>query len=254
MDLFLSDENYRKASKVLKPIASSIDEENTYNKHLAMTIDGWPVELHGTLRSGLWRSVERELDNVQHSVFFDGNVRSTEFRNSKGCSVQVFLPRVKEDVVFVFSHILQHFFQEGIGLRQICDWCRLMWTYKDSLDVQALESRIRKMGVMTEWEAFYNLASRYLGMPDLDTSFLCRDSKYDKRADRIMEFVLETGNFGHNRNYSYQNKYLYLVYKAISLWRHITDTIRYMRIFPVDSIKVMWSKLKVGVEWVVKGK
>lgn len=64
------------------------------------------------------------------------------------------------DVMFVFSHILQHFFKEGIGLRQICDWCRLMWTYRDSLNHGFLESRIKKAGVMTEWNFFYIPCSR----------------------------------------------------------------------------------------------
>ena len=29
-----------------------------------------------------------------------------------------------------------------------------------------LESRIKRMGLISEWKAFYNLANRYLGMPD----------------------------------------------------------------------------------------
>lgn len=44
------------------------------------------------------------------------------------------MPRAEEDVVYVFAHILQHFFKGGIGLRQICDWCRLLYTYRDSLN------------------------------------------------------------------------------------------------------------------------
>lgn len=50
VDLFLNDTNYQKASNILTEIASSVEDENPYNKHLAMSIDGWSVELHGTLR------------------------------------------------------------------------------------------------------------------------------------------------------------------------------------------------------------
>ena len=56
-------------------------------------------------------------------MFCGGKERSVEFKDSKGSKVQVFLPAPDEDVVFVFSHILQHFYKEGIGLRQICVWC-----------------------------------------------------------------------------------------------------------------------------------
>lgn len=249
VDLFLSEDNYRKAVQVLRPVASSIDEENEYNKHLAMTIDGWPVELHGTLRSGLWQSLDRGLDKAQNAVFYEGKVRS--WMNG---DTQVFLPAADEDVVFVFAHILQHFYKEGIGLRQICDWCRLLWTYKDSQNYGLLESRIQKMGVMTEWKAFAALAVDYLGMPIEAMPFYSDDKKWKRKAARVMKFVLETGNFGHNRDYSYRNKYPYIIYKAISFWKHLKDGAFFFSIFPLDSIKVTWRRMVVGVSVVLQGK
>lgn len=249
VDLFLSEDNYRKAVQVLRPIASSIEEENEYNKHLAMTIDGWSVELHGTLRSGLWQSLDRWLDKVQNAVFYEGKVRT--WMNG---DTQVFLPGADEDVVFVFAHILQHFYKEGIGLRQICDWCRLLWTYTDSLNHKLLESQIKTMGVMTEWKAFAALAVDYLGMPVDAMPFYSDNRKWKRKAVRVMEFVLETGNFGHNRDYSYQKKYPYIIYKAISFWKHLKDGAFFFSIFPLDSIKVTWRRMVVGVSVVLQGK
>ena len=214
-----------------------------------MTIDGWSVELHGTLRSGLWLSIDRGLDKVQNAVFYEGKVRSWMNGNT-----QVFLPAADEDVVLVFAHILQHFYKEGIGLRQICDWCRLLWTYKDSLNHKLLESRIKSMGVMTEWKAFAALAVDYLGMPVEAMPFCSDDKKWKRKAVRVMAFVLETGNFGHNRDYSYQKKYPYIIYKAISFWKHLKDGSFFFSIFPLDSIKVTWRRMVVGVSVVLQGK
>ena len=249
VDLFLSEDNYKKALQILSPLATSIEEENEYNKHLAMTIDGWSVELHGTLRSGLWLSIDRGIDNVQNAVFYEGKVRS--WMNGR---TQVFLPAADEDVVFVFTHILQHFYKEGIGLRQICDWCRLLWTYKESLNHKLLETRIKSMGVMTEWKAFAALAVDYLEMPVEAMPFYSDDKKWKRKAVRVMEFVLETGNFGHNRDYSYQKKYPYIIYKAVSFWKHLKDGAFFFSIFPLDSIKVTWRRMLVGVSVVLQGK
>ena len=266
VDLLLNDENYIKAERLLSPLASSIEDEISYAKHKALAIDEWTVELHGSLRSGLWRKVDRVLDKIQYDIFCGGNVRS--WFNGK---TQVFIPRADEDVVYVFSHILQHFYKEGIGLRQICDWCRLLWTYKDTLNQGLLESRIRKMGLMSEWKAFAALAVDYLGMPVvamplydgrgkmeetlmLDGRRKKEDVRWRKKAERIMEFVLETGNFGHNRDYDYFDKYPYLVYKTISFWKHIKDGYRYFRIFPQDSLKVMARRMIVGFSVVIRGK
>lgn len=250
VDLLLSEENYRKANMLLSSIAFSVDEENEYNQHIAITIDGWAVELHGTLRSGLWRRIDKALDKVQESVFYGGSVRS--WQNG---SAQIFLPGVNEDVFFVFTHILQHFYKEGIGLRQICDWCRLLWAYREKIDVKLLEKRLKEAGVMSEWRAFGALAVEFLGMPiEAMPMFGSSLKAYKVKAEKVMKFVLETGNFGHNRDYSYRHKHSYLVFKAISMWKHIQDFGRYFVIFPLDAIKVTWNRMILGFSVALKGK
>lgn len=238
IDLLLSVSNYDKAKDVLLPLATDVETEYTHFKHLGITIDGWVVELHGTLHSRLSKRVDRMIDKMQGNVFFGGNVRSWDNNGT-----QVFIPAPNEDVIFVFTHILHHFYIEGVGLRQICDWCRLLYTYRDSLNYGLLESRIQEAGLMSEWKAFYNLASRYLGMPDLDGSLMACDSQFDKKADRIMEFVMETGNFGHNRHNAYG--------KLISLWQKTKDFVRHAQVFPLDSIKFyfhfVWDGIKVAM-------
>ena len=249
VDFLLSEYNYQKAIAFLTPLAASVDEENKSNRHIAMTINPWVVELHGSLRGGLWKRMNQGLDEVQTSIICGGNVRSWTAGNTR-----VFLPRADEDVVYVFAHILQHFFLEGIGLRQVCDWCRLLWTFKDSIDINLLKNRLVKMGVITEWCAFSALAVRYLGMPEEAIPLYSGSKCWQRKADMIMSFVLETGNFGHNRDYSYQKKYPFVVFKAISLWKHIKDFFRYAFIFPLDSVKVMAIRMRVGFSMAFKGR
>ena len=242
VDLYLSNDNYEKAKKLLLPIATNIEKEERRRLHLGMTVDGWVVELHGTMHTKLSRRMNCVADEVHNDICFNGKVRSW---NDNG--VQVFLPNVNNDVIIIFNHIINHFFLEGVGLRQICDWCRLLWTYKDSLNYGLLEQRIKRAGLMSEWKAFYNLASRYLGMPNLGEGLLACDSRFDKRADRIMAFVLESGNFGHNKVVSYRVKYSSIVVNAVTLWRRIYDFARFMRVFPVDAPKFfgqyLWNRM-----------
>lgn len=249
VDFFLSKENYEKAVRFFSPLALKVEEENKKFLHFAMTIDPWLVELHGSMRTGLWKRFDMTIDDVQKSVFYEGNVRS--WMNDK---TQVFIPRANEDVVFVFSHILQHFFQEGIGLRQICDWCRLLWTYRETINRTLLEKHIRAMGCMSEWKAFAAFAVIKLGIPEEAMPFYSLNAKWERVANKIEWFILETGNFGHNRDYSYYEKYPYLLYKTISFWRHTKDCTRYFSMFPLDSIKVWWNMIITGVSVTANGR
>jgi len=236
VDLFLNKENYHKAVRFLEPLASSSREEGVAGLHHEMVIETWHVELHGDLRSGLSRKMDRVLDEVRYEIFYKGNVRSWQ-----NCNVQVFLPAIDVDVVYVFSHIIKHLFKGGIGLRQICDWCRLLWSYNNRIDEKFLERRIITMGLMTEWRVFAALAVDYLGMPADAVPMYDSSTKWRRKADIVLRFVLESGNFGHNRDVSYQTEYSSFVRKFITLWRQVKDNIKLSFVFPLDSFKFLIS-------------
>lgn len=256
VDLLLSESNYESAKEFLSSLATDVETEYTHFKHQGMTVDGWVVELHGTLHSRLSKRVDNGIDEVQKDVFYGGKVRS--WMNG---GTQVFLPAPDEDVIFVFTHILHHFFFEGIGLRQICDWCRLLWTYKDKLNRKLLESRIRKMGLMSEWKAFGALAIEYLGfpkdsMPLLDSSNVQKFKKFKRKADKICKFVLEVGNFGHNKlvqstNGSKVQGYFWRKFK--SFWGRLSNMLRHFQLFPKDSIVFFGGVLRSGLHAAVRG-
>lgn len=249
IDLLLSVSNYNKAKALLVPMASSIEEEDSHELHLGMEIMSWPVELHGTLRSNSLPKMDKVIDEAQHDVFFGGNVRP--WLNGK---TQVFLPGVDNDVIFVFSHFIKHFFRGGVGLRQICDWCRLLWTYKDILNYGLLESRIRRAGIMSEWKAFASLAVNTLGMPEEAMPLYSSDKKWKRKADKILKIILATGNFGHNSELSYLNEYGATRRKLTVVLRGSLENLSHFTIFPLDSIRAWFHFIVKGIVASVSGK
>ena len=231
VDLYLSDENYEKAKKFLLPLSSSMEPEDSYEKHLALTIDSWMVELHGRLKAGLSRKVDKMLDRIHDETFHGGNVRSW---NNTGETV--FMLGINNDVVYVFTHIMQHYFHGGIGLRQVCDWCRLLWQYRSEIDLKFLEKRIRQMGLISEWKSFGAFAVESLGMPAEAMPFYELSSKWQKNANRIKESILRAGNFGH-RDLEYVSKYPYVIRKLRSMMNLIREVFKHLGTFPLDSLR-----------------
>lgn len=246
IDLLLSEDNYKKAVLFLTPLASNVEVEFKYNKHLAMNIDPWTVELHGNLRCGLSLRVDNVLDDVKKDIFYGGTVRS--WMNNE---TQVFLPAINCDVVYIFTHILQHFYKGGIGLRQICDWSRLLWTYYDQIDKASLERRLKKMRLMTEWKAFGSFAVDYLGMDKERMPFYSENSKWNRKASRIGRFIIEVGNFGHNRVVCRNDHYI--MRKIISFRQRFGDLIRHARVFPLNSFRFMFGITYNGLSAVLRG-
>lgn len=228
VDLFLNEENYQKAKTYLEPLALSGKPERQYSKEIGFYIEQWLIELHGSLRTGLSSRVDREIDAVQRDIFNGGKVRS--WQNGR---TQVFLPVVDDDVFIVFTHFLKHFYKEGgVSVRQLCDWCRLLFCYREKLDLRLLESRIRKAGLMSEWRAFAAVAVAWLGMPKEAMPLYSEDTRWSRKASRIVDFVLKGGE-----------------------WHKWRDTLAVARIFPWNTLRfapgillnVNWMKVKERV-------
>lgn len=230
VDLFFDAENYEKAKAFLPPLAVSVETEEKRKKHFAMTIDPWLVELHGLMPTEISDRINAGVERVQKDIFGNGGVRVWD-----NDGVPVHLPSPDNDVIIVFTHFLQHFFVGGVGLRQICDWCRLLWTYREEIDVSLSEQRLREMGIMSEWRAFGAFAVEWLGMPVEAMPFYSGSASYSRKARRICRVVIDAGNFGHNKDNSYRSKYPRLVEKTITFLRRFGEYIRLFVIFPADA-------------------
>lgn len=254
VDFFLNNDDYEKAKAFLAPLASNGKPERRYSKEIGLYINQFLVELHGTLRTGLSTRVDKVIDEVQRKVFYGGSVRSIKVHGEgfmvKGPSrdVQVFMPGVDEDVFLVFTHFIKHFYKEGgVTLRQLCDWCRLLWTYKDKVNASLLEKRLRKAGLMAEWRAFAVVAVDLLGMPaeamplfninanvNLNSKVAQKTqnnygSGLDKKVEKVVKFILKGGE-----------------------WRKWRDSMTVARIFPWSTLRfapgillsVTWMKIR----------
>ena len=238
VDLYLSKDNYEKAKVVLIPLAQHIEAEDKNKLHQGMTIEGWIVELHGTMHTYISRRINKVNDEVHRDLFFSGNVRSW---NDNG--VQVFLPSANNDAIIVFNHFINHFYGEGVGLRQICDWCRLLYTYRESLNYELLEQRIKRAGLMCEWKALAAFAVDYLGMPVEAMPFYENKLSWHRKAEKICKLVIETGNFGHNKDDSYRRNYSGLAGNYITAWKRFKEFARIAMIFPWNATKFYVSYL-----------
>lgn len=249
IDLLLDNNNYIKAKEYLKANTDSEEEEVAERLHKGFHAGPWVVELHGTLRGRLYDKIDCELDAIQKDLFEHRKIR--EWNND---NIVIPLPSPDNDVIFIFTHILQHFSQSGIGLRQICDLCRLLWKCRTSINPHLLQERLNRMDLIKEWKSFGALMVQYLGLPVEAMPLYDESERYKKKASRVIRFVFDVGNMGHNRDTSYVHKYPYVVVKIISFFRESFDAVRHGFIFPKYAGRVWLMMVYDGVMSAIKGK
>ena len=244
IDILLDSEDYGRVVSLLSSIANIIGVELKDRQHYDFKIDGWVVELHGSLRTDYLPRMNAVLSKLQRDLF-DGE----RFRKWQNGGVNILLPDFNYDILFVFCHIIQHFFQGGIGLRQVCDWCRLLWIAGDDIDVNFLENSLREMSLLSEWKAFGCVAVDHLGLERSRMPFY--DSGFSRKAGLIVDYIFKVGNFGKKRDMDYLRKSSFLKRKAISLRRQSVDLLFLARIFPKDSLLLLCRYIHKGIKDVV---
>ena len=210
--------------------ASGSKREGVHSQHLGLSIGPWTVELHGPLRSGLSSRVDRVIDAVQRDTFENGNVRVW---NNGG--EDILLPGADNDVFLVFTHFIKHFYKEGACLRQVCDLCRLIWTFKDELDGSLLQERLKRSGLLSEWKAFAALTVDYLGMPGEALPVYDTGARWRSMGGRMLDVIMMGARRGR-------------LLRGLSLMGAFPfNTVRFLPgiVFNVTGLKV-WERMTMG--------
>ena len=233
IDLLLSSDDFEKANTVLRHLSPSYGDVRDFDKHVGYQVNQWEVELHGSLNCGLSFKMEKELDCYYHKIVEKGEVRVW---NVDG--VDIFLPQIDLDVFVLFTHIIKHFYKGGVGLRQVCDLCMLLWRNNNDIDRNTLRKRLQETGLETEWKVFMAYMVNYLDMPPECAPLYDNDKKWIKKAKRVQDYMLWVGNFGHNRIDFHSKSRMF---NLVMGWRQrLKDFAQHFSIFPADTISFFW--------------
>ncbi len=239
IDILLNQADYYLAKNLLISEANLVEKEDPIILHQGMVISSWEIELHGTLHANLWDSIDDFLDSIQYNIITKQNIR---IRKNTGTNIS--LPSTNNEALYIFIHILQHFLRGGIGIRQLCDWRRLLWVYRDSVDAAFLEDRLKQAKLIIEWKAFASFAVNYLGINEASIPLFDPSKKWNRMAQQIATRIIKLGNFGQNRDLVYQKDSRLLVRKTITYWRNSLDSFRLLFLFPVDAFRV-WRRMSL---------
>jgi len=246
IDLIISPSQYEAAKAIITPLADSTGIEGTDRMHFGATFGDVELELHGTVRTSLGKRINNVLDSAQAGLFDEGGCRYWDCHGTR-----VRIPSVDFDALFIFTHLLQHFFCGGLGLRQLCDWARVLHTHSGKIDLPLLEERLRQMGIVSEWKAFVFFLVRYLGLPEEEAPLY--DAHFGGKADKLWRYIALVGNFGKNRRLRDRSRAPYIIRKIGSMLINSRDFIHHFSIFPLDSLEFFWQYFRTGVRAVAKG-
>ena len=220
IDLYVGEENYRKAADIIRQWPEIHRELPENIKHITFSYKNVEIELHrnafqmpGSRLDRKYRILEQqELENGTDSVYADIPVSDA---SAKGKTV---VPPVLFNVFYTFCHAFSHFMISGLGLRQMCDVAVLLERYGTSLDLTLLHSWLKDYKLDKEWKMFICLLVDFLGLPPSKAPLY--DNSLNSVSAKLLDTIFNDGNFGQYKSLPDYSRAPLLIRKTGSLINH----------------------------------
>lgn len=231
IDVYVGQDNFAKACEVIGEMSSPEDHQGDIPslKHFHTRIGHAFIEIH-RYTDVYW---PKRYDRVYQKIS-DAGMHS-DLVPLDFAGVPVMSPSVDFNVFFIFNHFWHHFIADGVGLRQLCDWVRLMHANHGKINLDYLSDVLGKMRLMKEWQVFGYIAVNTLGLPADEMPFY--EPKYKKTAEKVLELIMLEGNFGMENRKDYKRPKGYVAGKWYSFKRRFARNLRVLSIFPMESLR-----------------
>ena len=167
-------------------------EDDIRFHHLETTMDGVPVELHF-----FPCSMNNHLYHARLQKWFK---RNADLQCSNVVSLpdgigEIAIPMMAFNVIYQLTHLYHHFFDEGIGMRQIIDYYFVLVKSEERRvkNLTALQRELKHLGLWKFAGAVMYVLYVVLGLPE---ERMIRPMDV-KRGRVFLDEILSGGNFGH---------------------------------------------------------
>ena len=241
IDIYVGQENFAKACEVIGAMSTPEDHQKDIPslKHYHTRIGHAFIEIH-RYTDVYW---PKRYDRVYQKIS-DAGMHS-DLVPLDFVDAEVLTPSVDFNVFFIFNHFWHHFIADGVGLRQLCDWVRLLHVNHGKINLDYLSDVLGKMKLMKEWKVFGCIAVDTLGLPADQMPFY--DPKYKRAAGKVLELIMLEGNFGQENMKGYKRPKGYLAGKWYSFKKRFGRNLRVLRIFPKESMRHMAKVIFIGI-------
>lgn len=212
-------------------------EDDIRYQHLETTMDGVPVELHfmpcvmnnpiynARLQKWFRRNADLQCSNV------------VELPDGAG---EIAVPTTAFNVVYQLCHLYHHFFDEGIGMRQMVDYYYVLVKSEDGrvkncaategkANVTSLQRDLKYLGLWKFAGAVMYVLHVVLGLPE-ERMIRSMDVK---RGELLLSEILNGGNFGrHFTKYGHFTQQGMAKKYFLKIWRNM----HFVRYYPAEAL------------------
>ena len=201
-------------------------EDDIRFHHLETTLDGVPVELH--FFPGIMNNP------IYHARLQKWFKRNADLQCSNVVSLpdgigEIAIPTTAFNVVYQLTHLYHHFFDEGIGMRQIIDYYYVVNNDESLVIRDTLQRELKHLGLWKFAGAVMYVLHEALGLSE-EKLIAPID---EKRGKLLLAEILNGGNFGkHFTKYGHFTQQGMAKKYFLKIWRNM----HFVRYYPAEAL------------------
>ena len=194
--------------------------------HLETTMDGVPVELHffpGIMNNSVYNA------RLQKWFRRNADLQCSHIVGLPDGTGEIAVPISAFNIVYQLTHLYHHFFDEGIGMRQIIDYYFVVNNDELLVIRDTLQRELKHLGLWKFAGAVMYVLHKALGLPE-EKMIAPMDKK---RGKSLLAEILNGGNFGRHftkyAGFTHQSmgkKYF------LKIWRNM----HFVRYYPAEAL------------------
>lgn len=200
--------------------------EDFYAKHLVFTFRGVPIENHSRLCDFRHKEYNRRLDKI-----VGRELASVAFAAGPYGTLE--LPPTLY-AFFLLCHKAEHVVEDGLGLRQVCDWAVFLDREGDKIDREKFCSWVSALDLWRLAGAFGRICVERLGLDEGKLPFALRAGD-DKGCALLLGQMMAGGNFGR-QFYGYKGRVSKLEDMWRTMWIKLPRYARIARLWPREAL------------------
>lgn len=201
-------------------------EDDIRFHHLETTIDGVPVELHY-----FPCSMNNPLYHARLQEWFKRNA-DLQCSNVVGLPDgigEIAIPTTAFNVIYQLTHLYHHFFDEGVGMRQIIDYYYVVTNDELLVIRDTLQRELKHLGLWKFAGAVMYVLHEALGLPE-EKMIAPMD---EKRGKLLLTEILNGGNFGkHFTKYGHFTQQGMAKKYFLKIWRNM----HFVQYYPAEAL------------------
>ena len=194
--------------------------------HIETSVDGVPVELHffpGIMNNPIYNA------RLQKWFKRNADLQCSNVVNLPDGIGEIAIPTTAFNVIYQLTHLYHHFFDEGIGMRQIIDYYYVVNNDELLVIKDTLLRELKHLGLWKFAKAVMYVLHEALGLSE-EKMIAPMD---EKRGKLLLAEILNGGNFGqHFTKYGHFTQQGMAKKYFLKIWRNM----HFVRYYPAEAL------------------